>query len=112
MSNIQKEITRRARKPHTCCECKQTIRVGETYQYFHGVFDGCPYSEHMCSTCREVGRAWFKYARAHRIEDETPFGMLAECICEGVKEQEWLAANPPERPAQIYAATMYGVAGT
>lgn len=112
MSDIQKSIQRRARKPHTCCECHQPIRVGETYQYFHGVFDGSPYSEHMCSTCNEVARAWFKYARELRIADEVGFGQLAEAICEGVKEQEWLAANPPERPVQIYAATMYGVAGT
>ena len=31
---------RRAKKDHKCCECKGTIKKGETYHYHHGVWNG------------------------------------------------------------------------
>jgi len=31
--------TRKARKPHICCECNHAINPGEEYQYSSGIWD-------------------------------------------------------------------------
>jgi hypothetical protein len=39
----------RARKPHTCCECRGTISKGEKYHLFSGIWD----EAHTYKTCAE-----------------------------------------------------------
>jgi len=53
------QITRKARKPHTCGECYRTIEVGEYYEDFFGKYDGLLYKEITCSHCT-VPREWLR----------------------------------------------------
>jgi len=43
-------ITRKARKLHTCCECRTQINPGDQYQYSSGVWDE-PASFKQCLFC-------------------------------------------------------------
>lgn len=45
----------RARKPQRCCECKRTIRVGETYDRASGKWDG---RFDSYATCLDCMAAW------------------------------------------------------
>ena len=48
------QATRRARKPHACCECDETIPVGASYEYYSGVWDGRPDAYKTCLSCVEI----------------------------------------------------------
>jgi hypothetical protein len=50
-SNTQ---TRKARKPHRCCECRETINAGDRYEYMSGVWDGRPHAFKTCLLCVEI----------------------------------------------------------
>lgn len=43
--------TRRARKEHQCSECRRTIRAGESYRYWSGLYDGGFAMSKMCAHC-------------------------------------------------------------
>lgn len=63
----------KARKPHKCCECGQTIAAGERYCRVTGKWDGevSTYSQHM--ECEDACR----YLRDHNwVEECVPFGFL------------------------------------
>lgn len=45
---------RRARKDHTCSECRSTIARGEKYNYDSGIWDGRPDSFKTCLLCVEI----------------------------------------------------------
>lgn len=44
----------RARKDHTCCECKGEIAAGETYRLLWGVWDGEAKTFKTCNDCLEL----------------------------------------------------------
>ena len=44
----------RARKPHCCCECKETIPKGTKYQRIEGLWDGDWGSYTTCITCANI----------------------------------------------------------
>jgi hypothetical protein len=44
----------KARKEHTCCECFETIRPGEIYEYATACFDGSWGDWKTCATCCAV----------------------------------------------------------
>lgn len=46
---------RRARKPHVCEECRETITAGSTYEHISMVFDGAWCSYKLCASCVEIG---------------------------------------------------------
>ena len=48
------ETTRRARKPHRCCECDQTIQPGAAYRYFVGKSNGRMFTTKTCALCAEI----------------------------------------------------------
>jgi hypothetical protein len=56
--------TRKARKPHQCCECKGAIQPGESYEHVSMRSDGDIYTYKTCSLCVELrtkfscGRGW------------------------------------------------------
>jgi hypothetical protein len=56
--------TRKARKPHQCCECAGTIQPGESYEHAFGQWDGTVSTFKTCSVCVEIrakfscGRGW------------------------------------------------------
>lgn len=51
MPRAYREITRKARKEHRCCECNLVIPAGDTYQYISGIWDGSPDSYKTCMNC-------------------------------------------------------------
>lgn len=42
-----------ARKDHKCCECQETIKIGERYQYTFTVFEGEASPFKTCAFCAE-----------------------------------------------------------
>lgn len=46
---------RRARKEHVCCECRETIARGETYQHVSMLYDGRWDRYVTCLLCVEIG---------------------------------------------------------
>lgn len=64
-----------ARKPHRCCECKETIQPGTRYERFAGKWDGEVRAYVTCLECREI--------RASLCCDGFIFGDLWE----GVRDQ-------------------------
>lgn len=49
------ERTRKAAKPHTCEECRETINIGDKYSYTTSLFDGSWSTTKMCLSCKEIG---------------------------------------------------------
>jgi len=43
-----------ARKPHTCCECREPIAPGDTYETVTSLFDGYWYTAQTCSICVRI----------------------------------------------------------
>lgn len=50
-----------AAKPHTCCECRRTIDVGEDHHYAVGLYDGRWDRYRMCAHCHAM-TAWLMEA--------------------------------------------------
>ena len=53
------EKTRKARKPHRCCECGKTIQSGERYHYAAGKFEGDLFTQKTCLLCDEIRRHFY-----------------------------------------------------
>lgn len=67
------DVSRRARKPHVCNECRRVIAAGETYSNLCVLFDGTKETHRICSHCL-VAREWLRlecggYAFEHVRED-------------------------------------------
>lgn len=41
----------KARRPHTCCECRRAILAGETYRRHFGIWDGDAGAFKVCLVC-------------------------------------------------------------
>lgn len=52
------KAVRTAAKPHTCCECRRTIRPGETYEKAFGKWEGCPLTFKTCDDCLDLRQAY------------------------------------------------------
>jgi hypothetical protein len=48
------EQTRKARREHLCCECRETIPAGAKYEYVSGIWDGRPSVYKTCLSCAEI----------------------------------------------------------
>lgn len=46
--------TRKARKPHVCCECGARIQPGQAYEHVSGKWDGAIGQFKTCSLCVEI----------------------------------------------------------
>jgi len=84
--------TRKAAKPHTCCECGAAIEKGDKYRYSSGVWDGDAYSFKQCLNCHEIMEA---AAMSVDYGDESPcFDGLSDWFyefkCQGYDGVEWL----------------------
>lgn len=55
----RERLIKRARRAHTCGECRRQIREGESYLYVSGVWDGDFGTHKVCSDCRSVIDAFF-----------------------------------------------------
>jgi hypothetical protein len=59
----------RAAKQHICCECRRTIRRGETHHYLSGVYDGHWSSYRWCHHCQAAGRWMQTVCGGHLLGD-------------------------------------------
>lgn len=50
--------TPKARKDHKCCECSGTIKAGETYTRYSGIWDGERASYKTCADCEDMAKWW------------------------------------------------------
>lgn len=46
--------TRTARKPHACCECRETIQTGAAHTYTVGKWDGDISTFRTCERCADL----------------------------------------------------------
>lgn len=51
---IGRYTTPLARKKHVCCECHQTIKPGERYHSYFGVWDGYAETFKWCAQCQAL----------------------------------------------------------
>lgn len=70
----------KARKAHTCGECRRQIEPGEIYFRASGIWDGSPNSYVMCDRC-DVAREWL-WQECHGFY----FEMIGEDIIEHARE--------------------------
>ena len=50
---------RRARKPHICCECHETIPAGALYEFVWGKWDGQFNTYKTCARCANIRDEYF-----------------------------------------------------
>jgi hypothetical protein len=76
------EEWRTARKPHVCCECRETIEPGETYEHARGVWGGRWYAYRTCAPCARIRQDYCRWG--------WEYGALAEQIeaCLGFNYRE------------------------
>lgn len=55
---ILQEIVK-ARKPHQCCECNETIQKGEMYEHYAGKYEGAIFHRKTCKDCLSLRDAYF-----------------------------------------------------
>lgn len=93
----------KARKEHTCYECRGKISIGETYHKHHGIWDGEADTFKVCNDC-EVLRAVCDKDEPDP-EFRTAFGQLCESVFEsggadlirsylGIKRKRGAAIQP------------------
>jgi hypothetical protein len=70
---VFKEIPRRARKRHQCCECQWLIEPGTAYHESRGLWNGEWRTYRTCGSCFVV---------ANDLLDCYSFGDLAKCLDE------------------------------
>lgn len=49
-----RSVMRKAAKPHKCCECGFTIKIGDRYQYVTGLCEGSWFDCHTCKDCVDL----------------------------------------------------------
>ncbi len=104
-----------ARKEHECCECGETIKIGDKYWYFVGCWNDGYHDDYdnyfgAYKTCSQCEKDWDKIIAAHHENGEIEachiFGLLREAVQEAFDEgfltendqlvQEWLGIFPIE----------------
>lgn len=83
MSEIPKAYTRetpKARKDHTCCECRGVIKKGETYHRHSGIWDE-PQTFKVCNGCEAIRTMLDEGLTDH--EEATAFGLLRDGVFDG-----------------------------
>lgn len=58
MPTIYHHDNPRARKDHRCCECRGTIRAGETYHIITGIWDGRGLTFKTCPECMALRKVF------------------------------------------------------
>jgi len=59
LASVSETKMRRARKPHRCCECGETIEPGETHHWVRGLWDGCWETYRTCLVCHQIKQDYF-----------------------------------------------------
>lgn len=66
-----KQVTRKARKQHKCCECLYFIKPGDNYIYSSGVWDSTPDSFKQCIECANLFKTCTELAEQNDYDDES-----------------------------------------
>lgn len=61
MSNVIREESRKARKPHRCFGCLETIHPGESYHFSVFIDCGRPNNCHLCEQCQKTSSEYLEY---------------------------------------------------
>lgn len=96
-SDVTTTTKRVARKPHTCCECRQTIQRGQTYEHTSGLWDGDWQTYKTCLPCVEIRHAlmcegWnyqnlWEDIREHWHQGGSPTGCIKELETADAKQK-------------------------
>ncbi len=91
MATLLKEVLRKARKLHTCCECGCKIERGQKYHFKNYVQDGEVYSSKHCTECEEVLFWLYEYHDKYHIDLDGVFiGQLWDTISDIIWDQKGL----------------------
>ena len=77
-----------ARKEHKCCECGRTIRIGDRYEMFKGIWEGKAGRFKTCKPCADLRG---ELAKMDYDREAPPFGYLRDAAHDA--DMEW----PPEQ---------------
>lgn len=107
-ASVYHETRPRARKPHVCCECRQTIAKGTAHQYATGICDGAWFQYRTCDACvaERLRVTRLEEAAGCRGDDAVPpFGSLREVLADYARYGE----PEPVRPHTPFLADTMGV---
>ncbi len=93
---VYDENRQRARKPHTCDACAETIPAGRRYYRVFVLFDGRAETVKRCARCQRI----HEHLRELAPGDLWPDERLA---CGETYEGEWGCEPPPEIAALAFA---------
>ena len=98
MSNFHTTTFPKARKAHTCEECRLPIAPGDRYARHAGAFDGMGYALPLCLRCDALNTYAWKLARKIGCdgEDGPPFGGIVEWLLTVADEMAPVCAPPPQ----------------
>ena len=71
-----RQLTRKARKEHECCECGEAIVVGQKYEETTGVWAGDPERYRTCLPCARIRDTYCAHGYIHMMLRET----IQECL--------------------------------
>jgi hypothetical protein len=95
--DVYRETWRRARQPHRCGACRETISPGHSYVVVNTVYDHSAETIKRCVRCQTI----HEHLRTLGGHDEWPDERLA---CDnGEYEEHWGVAPPPEIAALAFA---------
>jgi len=106
MPRCSDEAIRKARKPHECCECHETIVPGKQYEDATGIdCDGGAYHYRTCLPCKRIREhycpsGWFGGCLAETIMDCIGF-LVSDMIRRGGNYQplfNQLREEDPSKP--------------
>lgn len=94
MSDVCNDKTRRARKQHKCCECYESIEVGQEYCYWSGIWECEPFDYKQCLNCRTLMKEASIYDQNEIYGDGVGFTELREWflggMCRDFQGEEYL----------------------
>lgn len=91
-ASVYESETRKARKPHRCCECGETIERGETYERVKGCWDGTWATYSTCLICSQIRKDYFCSSVFGQLWEALGECLGHECINPD-HEDPWLAKN-------------------
>lgn len=92
---------RRARKPHTCCECGRTIPKGAPYRRERGLWDDRWETYATCRLCASVRNDRMSCGYVYgRLWEDLRDCLWSPCACEDECDcDDWL--DPPTEPIEV-----------
>ena len=73
------ETWHKARKPHRCCECGESIGIGDRYQRTFSVFEGVV---NIYKTCEFCAKEWPRVFAALKLDVMMPGELACALVCE------------------------------